>query len=141
LGLFGSFGSVVSPVLPQYAERLGASYMDIGLFFSAYSFTWSILQLYTGYLSDKYGRSRFVMLGLFVYGISLILIGFFQSFMQLVIFRVIQGVGLGLFGPAALGLVAQAREKRARHPLDFYLKNNFKIVKDLGSNIKMAYYL
>jgi len=27
------------------------------------------------------------------------------------------------------------------HPLDFYLKNNFKIVKDLGSNVKMAYYL
>jgi ribosomal protein S18 acetylase RimI-like enzyme len=26
------------------------------------------------------------------------------------------------------------------HPLDFYLKNNFKIVKDLGSNVKMAYY-
>jgi MFS family permease len=31
--------------------------------------------------------------------------------MQLVIFRVIQGVGLGLFGPAALCLVAQVREK------------------------------
>jgi GNAT superfamily N-acetyltransferase len=27
------------------------------------------------------------------------------------------------------------------HPLEFYLKNNFKIVKDLGSNVKMAYYL
>jgi ribosomal protein S18 acetylase RimI-like enzyme len=26
------------------------------------------------------------------------------------------------------------------HPLKFYLKNNFKIVKDLGSNVKMAYY-
>jgi MFS family permease len=51
------------------------------------------------------------MLGLFVYGISLILIGFSKSFMQLVIFRVIQGVGLGLFGPAALCLVAQVREK------------------------------
>jgi len=51
------------------------------------------------------------MLGLFVYGISLILISFSKSFMQLVIFRVIQGVGLGLFGPAALCLVAQVREK------------------------------
>jgi GNAT superfamily N-acetyltransferase len=26
------------------------------------------------------------------------------------------------------------------HPLEFYLKNNFKIIKDLGNNVKMAYY-
>jgi len=111
LGLLGSFGSIVSPVLPQYAEQLGASYMEIGLFFSAYSFTWAFLQLYTGYLSDKYGRKKFVMLGLFIYGLSLILVGFSQNFMQLIIFRVFQGVGLGIFGPAALGLVAQVRKK------------------------------
>jgi MFS family permease len=95
LGLLGSFGSVVSPILPQYAERLGASYMEMGLFFSAYSFTWAFLQLYTGYLSDKYGRRRFVMLGLFIYGLSLILIGFSQNFMQLIIFRVFKVWGLG----------------------------------------------
>jgi DHA1 family multidrug resistance protein-like MFS transporter len=85
--------------------------MEIGLFFSAYSFTWAFLQLYTGYLSDKYGRRRFVMMGLFIYGFSLILGGFSQNFMQLIIFRVLQGVGLGLFGPAGLGLVAQVKEK------------------------------
>jgi len=26
------------------------------------------------------------------------------------------------------------------HPLEFYLKNDFKIVKDLGNNVKMAYH-
>jgi GNAT superfamily N-acetyltransferase len=26
------------------------------------------------------------------------------------------------------------------HPLEFYLKNNFKIIKDLGNKVKMAYY-
>lgn len=111
LGLLSSFGSVVSPVLPQYAEQLGASYMEIGLFFSAYSLTWTFLQLYTGYLSDRYGRRRFVMLGLSIFGLSLILSGFSQNFMQLIIFRVLQGVGLGLFGPAGLGLVARVRER------------------------------
>ena len=51
------------------------------------------------------------MLGLSIYGLSLILVGFSQNFMQLIIFRVLQGVGLGLFGPAVLGLVAQVRKK------------------------------
>ncbi len=111
LGLLGSFGSIVSPVLPQYAEQLGASYIEVGLFFSAYSFTWTLFQLFTGYLSDRYGRKRFVMFGLSIYGLSLIFSGLSQNFTQLVIFRVLQGVGLGLFGPAGLGLVAQAKEK------------------------------
>jgi MFS family permease len=111
LGFFGSFGHIVSPVLPQYAERLGASYIEVGLFFSAYSFTWTFLQLYTGYLSDRFGRKKFIVLGLLIYGFFLILCGLSQNFLQLVIFRVFQGVGLGLFGPAALGLVAQMKEK------------------------------
>jgi MFS family permease len=111
LGFFGSSGHIVSPVLPQYAERLGASYIEVGLFFSAYSFTWTFLQLYTGYLSDRFGRKKFIVLGLFTYGFFLIVCGLSQNFLQLVIFRILQGVGLGLFGPAALGLVAQMKEK------------------------------
>jgi MFS family permease len=111
LGLVIGFGSIVSPILPQFAEQLGASYVEIGLFFSAYSLTWAFLQLYTGYLSDKFGRKKFIVLGLTTYGLSLILSGFSRSFTQLIIFRVIQGVGLGLYAPACLGLVAQMKQK------------------------------
>lgn len=102
---------VVSPILPQYVERYGASYAEIGYFFTAYSLTWVLLQLYTGYLSDKYGKKRFVFLGLLIYGVSALFLGLAQSFVQLILFRVLQGVGLGIFGPAALGIVAQFKEK------------------------------
>jgi MFS family permease len=102
---------VVSPILPQYAERYGASYAEIGYFFTVYSLTWTLLQLYTGYLGDKYGKKKFVFLGLLIYGVSALFLGLAQSFIQLVLFRVLQGIGLGIFGPAALGLVAQFKEK------------------------------
>lgn len=102
---------VVSPILPQYIESYGVSYMDIGLFFTAYSLTWTVLQLYTGYMSDRYGRKRFVFIGLLIYGVFALLLGFAQNFAQLVTFRVLQGVGLGIYGPAALGIVAQFEEK------------------------------
>lgn len=49
------------------------------------------------------------MLGLSIYGFSLTLMGSSQNFMQLIIFRVLQGVGLGVFGPSSLGLVAQLK--------------------------------
>jgi DHA1 family multidrug resistance protein-like MFS transporter len=102
---------VISPILPQYVERYGASYIEIGYFFTVYSFTWTLLQLYTGYLSDKYGKRRFVFFGLLIYAVFAFLLGFAQTFIQLIIFRVLQGVGLGLAGPAALGLAAQFEEK------------------------------
>ena len=102
---------VVSPILPQYVESYGVSYMDIGFFFTAYSLTWTVLQLYTGYLSDRYGRKRFVLLGLLIYGVFALLLGFAQNFALLVIFRVLQGVGLGIYGPAALGLWLNLRRR------------------------------
>lgn len=102
---------VVSPILPQYVENYGVSYVDIGFFFTAYSLTWTVLQLYTGYLSDRYGRKRFVFVGLLTYGVFALLLGFARNFEQLIVFRVLQGVGLGIYGPAALGIVAQFEEK------------------------------
>jgi len=112
LGLLESIALfVVSPVLPQYVERYGSSYIEIGYFFTAYSLTWALLQLYTGYLSDKYGKKRFAFLGLLIYAVFAFLLGFARTFVQLMTFRVLQGVGLGFFGPAALGLAAQFEEK------------------------------
>ena len=112
LGLLEAMAlSIVSPVLPQYVEHYGASYIEIGYFFTAYSLTWALLQLYTGYLSDTYGKKRFVFAGLLIYATFAFLVGLAQTFIQLVTFRVLQGVGLGLFGPAALGLAAQFEEK------------------------------
>lgn len=102
---------VVSPVLPQYVERYDSSYIEIGYFFTAYSLTWAMLQLYTGYLSDKYGKKRFAFFGLLIYAVFAFLLGFAQTFVQLITFRVLQGIGLGFFGPAALGLAAQFEEK------------------------------
>jgi len=57
LGFIPALGlGVVHPTLPLYVEGFGVSYATLGAFFSAYSFTWAILGLYTGHLSDRYGR-------------------------------------------------------------------------------------
>jgi len=112
LGLLQTLAfTVVSPILPQYVERFGGTYAEIGYFFTAYSLTWVLLQLYTGYLSDRYGKKRFAFAGLLIYGVFALMLGVAQNYVQLVLFRVLQGVGLGISGPAALGLVAQFQEK------------------------------
>lgn len=112
--LTGLSFTVVSPVLPLHVESFGVSYEVLGLFFSAYSLTWGLLQLYTGYLSDRYGRRRLALIGLTIYSLSALGCAQARSFPQLLSFRIVQGVGLGIFGPALLGLVAGLkRQERA----------------------------
>lgn len=112
--LTGLSFAVVTPVLPLYVEEFGVSYEALGLFFSAYSLTWGLLQLYTGYLGDRYGRRRLARIGLAVFGLSALGCAQARSFPQLLAFRILQGVGLGLLGPALLGLAAGLqRQSRA----------------------------
>jgi len=50
-------------------------------------------------------------MGLFIHGLSAIGCALARDFTQLLISRLIQGVGLGLFGPAILGLAAEFEQK------------------------------
>jgi DHA1 family multidrug resistance protein-like MFS transporter len=108
---FSFGGSVISPILPLYVESFGVSLTTVGLFFSAYSTTWSLLQLYTGHLADRYGRKRLLVIGLLIYGVFALACGLARNFPQLVLFRVLQGVGLGLYCPAGLALAAEYEER------------------------------
>jgi MFS family permease len=98
-------------VLPLYVESLDVSYDKLGLLFSAYSFTWAVLQIYTGYLADRVGRKRVALVGFAFYSIFALLNYTAGSFTQLLLSRILQGVGLGLLGPSVLGLVAGFEEK------------------------------
>jgi MFS family permease len=112
VGFLSSFSfSVVHPVLPLYVEGFGVSYEKVGLLFSAYSFTWAALQVYTGYLADRFGRKRVALVGFALYSVFALLNYTAGSFTQLLLFRVLQGVGLGLLGPSVLGLAAGFEEK------------------------------
>jgi MFS family permease len=103
--------SVIHPILPFYVEGFGVSYEKVGLVFSVYSFTWAVLQIYTGYLADVFGRKRVALVGFALYSAFAFLNYTAKSFSQLLVFRIIQGVGLGLLGPSVLGLVGEFEEK------------------------------
>lgn len=112
VGFPGAFSfSGVHPVLPLYMESFGVSYDKVGLLFSAYSLTWAALQVYTGYLADRFGRKRLAFIGFAFFSVFALLNYTARSFTQLLLFRILQGVGFGLLGPSVLGLVAGFEEK------------------------------
>ena len=91
--------SVVRPVFPLYVESFGVSYKEVGLVFSAYSFTWAALQVCTGYLADRFGRKRIALIGFAFYAGFALLNYTASSFPQLFLFRILQGVGWDSWAP------------------------------------------
>ncbi|MCW4020355.1 MAG: MFS transporter [Candidatus Bathyarchaeota archaeon] len=111
-----SFGStLLEPVLPIYGETFGVSMTGVALLFTIYSMTWAILQIFTGRLSDIFGRKPMIILGWILYGISSVLCPSALDFNQFLTLRILQGFGTALWGPASVALAVDLfRIKRGK---------------------------
>jgi DHA1 family multidrug resistance protein-like MFS transporter len=94
------FGIVV-PLLPIYADKLGASALEIGFINAGFSLTLLIALPIMGRLSDRFGRKRFLLAGLSI--LTLASLGFIwaQTPIQLILVRIFQGVGASMHLPIA----------------------------------------
>jgi MFS family permease len=62
--------------------------------------------LASGYLSDRYGQRRVILVGVAVFTSFTWLIGLAANFQQAFLYRLVSGFGEGLFWPAAMSAVA-----------------------------------
>ena len=102
---FGS--SLVSPLLPVYAENLGATGVWIGFTFASFAITHSISGPLIGRLSDRYQRKPFIILGLLCYLAAALGYLTADSFAQIIAFRMLSGVGTGLIFSVARAYIGE----------------------------------
>ncbi len=97
---------IIVPILPIYAENLGATGLWLGAIFAGFSLTRSIFMPLIGRFSDLLGRKRFISIGLFIYTLSSL--GYIQagSALELLIIRVIQGFSSAMIIPIAMAFIA-----------------------------------
>ncbi len=103
-GALGTLGfSVTAPLLPDLARELGVSRGSIGVIQAAVSLPGVLLSILIGYLADRFGRRKVVLVSLLVFttfGVA----GFFaRSFWGLAAARFLQGAGTS--GILGLGIV------------------------------------
>ena len=55
---------IVSPIMPVFAEDLGASGIWLGIIFSGFSLSRGVFMPIVGNLSDKNGRKKYIVTGL-----------------------------------------------------------------------------
>jgi len=96
---------IVAPLLPLYAENLGATGVWIGIIFAGFSISRAIVMPIAGRLSDRSGRKLFLCIGLLTY--SIISLGYIwaNSVSQLTLVRFIHGAAGGMIIPIAQAYV------------------------------------
>lgn len=107
LSIFSSMLGVgiISPLLPLYAEQMGATGIWIGIIFAGFSISRTIVMPIVGRLSDRSGRKLFLSIGLL--GYAIISLGYIwaNSVTELTLVRLIHGVASGMILPIAQAYV------------------------------------
>lgn len=86
---------IVLPLLPFYAERLGADPFIIGALISTFAFAQLVSAPIWGKLSDRYGRRPAILGGLAVAAVAYFVFGLADSVWLLFLSRFVQGAGGG----------------------------------------------
>ena len=91
--------TIISVAIPDLMGALGANINDISLTMTSYIVAAAIFIPLTGLMTKKYGTKRVALVSTAIFGIASILCGATNNLNEMIIFRLIQGVG-GAFLPA-----------------------------------------
>ncbi len=96
---FTGFGIII-PLLPFWAEHLGASPVQVGLILTAYSLAQFLFLPVLGRLSDRYGRRPVILWSLLIEAVSFAFSALAGTFLLLLAARFIGGLGSANLGSA-----------------------------------------
>jgi DHA1 family multidrug resistance protein-like MFS transporter len=99
--------SIISPVLPQYALSFSVPVSVTGWAISAFALARTFMDIPSGFMADRFGRKRNMIIGLILIIVSSIAAGVAENYIWLLIARVVEGIGSALYVTAATTWVAQ----------------------------------
>jgi DHA1 family quinolone resistance protein-like MFS transporter len=129
-----ALSNAIIPVLPSFAEKSTAIQAAI---FSAYFFGALVTVLPAGVYSDRWGRVPFIRTGIALTVLSGILILLVSEPFLVLAARLIEGIGAGLFIPAAMSWV-NSREDHERLSGHFMASLNLGLVIGLFGGGSLA---
>jgi MFS family permease len=112
ISLLSSLGiSIMLPLLPLYALSLGASPLQLGLMTSGFAIANGLAQFTSGFLMDRFGARRFIVVGIGTYAVANALIATAPTAVALIGYRVVAGLGGGINMVATRLYVSQTAEQ------------------------------
>ncbi|MEO1593064.1 MAG: MFS transporter [Cyanobacteria bacterium J06632_22] len=99
-----AFGSLAT-FIPLYARESNLA-VNVGLIYTASAIASFVIRLLVGKASDRYGRGRFITVGLVLYTLSMAVLWWAPSEAMVLLAGAIQGAGGGMLIPMVAALMA-----------------------------------
>jgi MFS family permease len=107
-----SFGTL-SSFLPLLIKETGVD-MSVGLFYLVTAIAGFSIRIFVSRYSDRVGRGLFINIGLFFYGLSMLLIFFAHTKLEFFCAAFSEGIGAGLVIPSIVTMLADRTLPRER---------------------------
>lgn len=117
---FVSYDIARHPIVPLFAQSLGAGSEGIGLIVAMSTITGIIVKWPAGVLSDRIGRPQVLMIALIVVACLPFLYGWVTEVWHLMVIRLVHGLFTALFAPTAMATVAELAPEHLGQSLGWY---------------------
>lgn len=106
-----SVGTIIPVILREFRLSMSAA----GAFHYAPMMAIALAAIFLGYLADKLGRKKTIILGLVLFALNSYLFAVGNSFLFFLLLLVISGAAIGIFKTGALALVGDISRSTAEH--------------------------
>ena len=105
---------LIIPIMPQFLGTFGAAGQVLGFLIAIFSFAQFIFSPISGDLSDKLGRKKIIIFGLFIFGASQLAFSFSTELWMLFVSRFFSGMGAAFLIPPMMAFVADITSYEGR---------------------------
>jgi len=103
---------IINVALPFFQKEFNVSASLTALSVVGYTVSLAIFILPFGYLSDKFGKLKMSLFGLFLFGLGSLLCGTANSISGLILFRIIQGIGASALQATSAALITTLIDRK-----------------------------
>jgi fucose permease len=113
--MFAMTTDSVGTIIPEILKEFRLSMSAAGAFHYAPMMAIALAAIFLGYLADKLGRKKTIILGLVLFALNSYLFAAGNSFFFFLLLLVISGAAIGIFKTGALALVGDISRSTAEH--------------------------
>jgi SHS family lactate transporter-like MFS transporter len=127
-------------IMVPIAKEFGVSVTDVTIIFTITLGLRLLGATGSGWLADRIGRKKPLMISIFWYSICNFIAGFSPSFLFLLIFRALLGIGMGAEWPAGASLAMESWPARSRGLMSGVLQGSWSLGFLLSSGVYGLFY-
>jgi MFS transporter, FSR family, fosmidomycin resistance protein len=99
------------PLFPLLREDLGASYAALGFLVATFNVATGAAQIPAGFLVDRFGARRLLLLGLAIMGAAMMALGFAPTYWLMLVLIALAGIGNSVFHPADYAILTASVDR------------------------------